>query len=124
MKSYTKYDIALFIHEHGKTRWKNLLKAFVENGSDRHISHRRLSDYLNELCAEGLVTKTVDKQALLFKMYWKVYPIYVVPKDRQQRIEEIRTRKPIYEFVDFADPDNLARARRLHETIRELRETS
>jgi hypothetical protein len=48
-------------------------------------------------------------------------PIYVVPKDRQKRIKEIRTRKTIYEFVDSADPDNL---RRLHETIRELRETS
>jgi sensor domain CHASE-containing protein len=55
MKSYTKYDVALFVHEHGKTRWKDLLQAFVENRSDQHISQQLLSDYLNELCAEGLV---------------------------------------------------------------------
>ena len=58
-----------------------------------------------------------DKQALLFKMYWKVYPIYVVPKDRKKRIEEIRTRKTIYEFIDSTDPDNLYK---LHEVIRDI----
>lgn len=96
---YSKYDVALFIYDHGKTRWTDLLQAFVKNRSDRHISKQLLSNHLKELCAEGLVTKTVDKQALLFKMYWKVYPIYVVPKDRKKRIEEIRTRKTIYEFT-------------------------
>lgn len=120
IKSFTKYDVALFIHEHRKTRWKDLLQAFVDNESDRCISHQLLSDYLNDLCAEGLVNKTVDKQALLFKMYWKVYPIYVVPKDREKRIEEIRTRQMIYEFIDSADSDNI---RRLQETIRNLQET-
>lgn len=90
--AFSKYDIALFVHANGKTRWKDLLQVFVENGSDQRISRHTLSDYINELCAEGLVNKTVDKQALLFKMYWKVYPIYVVPKDRAKRIEEIRAR--------------------------------
>jgi hypothetical protein len=120
IKSFTKYDVALFIHEHGKTRWKDLLQAFVDNESDRCMSQQLLSDYLNDLCAEGLVNKTVDKQALLLKMYWKVYPIYVVPKDREKRIEEIRTRQTIYEFIDSADSDNI---RRLQETIRNLQET-
>ena len=114
---YSKYDVALFIHDHGKTRWTDLLQAFVKNRADRHISKQLLSDYLKELCAEGLVTKTVDKQALFFKMYWKVYPIYVVPKDRQKRIEEIRTRKTIYEFIDSTDPDHL---NKLHEVIRDI----
>ena len=119
MKSYpySKYDVAIFIHEHGKTRWKDLLQAFVDNRSDRHLSQQKLSDYLKELCAEGLVNKTVDKQALLFKMYWKVYPIYVVPKGRKKRIEEIRTRKTLYEFIDSAGPDNL---NKLHEVIRDI----
>jgi hypothetical protein len=119
MKSnvFSKYDIALFIHDRGKTRWKDLLQAFVENESDRHISKHLLSNYLNELCAEGLVSKTVDKQALLFKMYWKVYPIYIVPKERKKRIEEIRTRKTIYEFVDSTDQDGL---KKFHESIKDI----
>ncbi len=104
---FSKYDIALFIDAQGKTRWSHLLKAFVENGSDRHISRQRLSDYLKELCNEGLVNKTIDKKALMFRMYWRVYPIYLVPKNRKKRIAEIRARKRIYEFVDSADPKKL-----------------
>ena len=30
-QALTKYDIALFIEENGKTRWSDLLKEFVEN---------------------------------------------------------------------------------------------
>lgn len=115
--AFSKYDIALFVDEQGKTRWSHLLKAFVENGSDRHISRQRLSDYLKELCNEGLVNKTIDKQALMLRMIWRVYPIYVVPKSRKKRIAEIRARKRIYEFVDSADP---ARLERLDKTIKSM----
>jgi len=115
--TFSKYDIALFIDEKGKTRWFHLLKEFVENGSERHISRQKLSNYLKELCSEGLVKKTVDKKALMFRMYWRVYPIYVVPKSRKKRIEEIRKRKKIYEFVDSASPEEI---RKLDEAIRQL----
>jgi DNA-binding transcriptional regulator GbsR (MarR family) len=115
--TFSKYDIALFIDEKGKTRWFHLLKEFVENGSERHISRQKLSNYLKELCSEGLVKKTVDKKALMFRMYWRVYPIYVVPKSRKKRIEEIRKRKKIYEFVDSASPEEI---RKLDEAIRHL----
>lgn len=117
--TFSKYDIALFIDEKGKTRWSHLLRAFVENESDRHISRQRLSNYLKELCAEGLVSKTVDKKALMFRLYWRVYPIYVVPKSRKKRIEEIRKKKQIYEFVDSASPEKIMR---LHEAVEDLEE--
>ena len=118
--AFSKYDIALFIDERGKTRWSHLLKEFVENGSERHISRQKLSDYLKELCAEGLVNKTVDKKAMLLKMYWRLYPFYVVPKSRKKRIEEIRKRKKIYEFVDSASPEKIMK---LHEAVRDLEES-
>jgi hypothetical protein len=117
--TFSKYDIALFIDDKGKTRWSHLLKEFVENGSKRHISRQKLSDYLKELCAEGLVNKTVDKKALMLRMVWRVYPIYVVPKSRKKRIEEIRKRKKIYEFVDSASPQKI---KKLHEAVRDLEE--
>ena len=117
--AFSKYDIALFIGEKGKTRWSHLLKEFVENGLERHISRQKLSDYLKELCAEGLVNKTVDKKALMLRMIWRVYPIYVVPKSRKKRIEEIRKRKDIYEFVDSASPQKI---KKLHEAVRDLKE--
>jgi hypothetical protein len=117
--AFSKYDIALFIDEKGKTRWSHLLKEFVENGSEQHISRQKLSDYLKELCAEGLVNKTVDKKALMLRIVWRVYPIYVVPKSRKKRIEEIRKRKDIYEFVDSASPQKI---KKLHEAVRDLKE--
>ena len=72
---FTKYDIALFIDEKGKTRWSHLLREFVKNNSEEHISRQRLSNYLKELVNEGLVKKSVDSRALMFKMYWRVYPM-------------------------------------------------
>jgi predicted house-cleaning noncanonical NTP pyrophosphatase (MazG superfamily) len=120
-QTFSKYDIALFIDEKGKTRWKDLLKEFVENGSKRHISRQKLSDYLKELCNEGLVDKTIDKTALMLRMVWRVYPIYVVPESRKKRIEEIRKRKKIYEFVDSASPEKISK---LDEAIRQLEEKS
>jgi len=100
---FTKYDIAIFIDEHGKTRWSNLLRRFVENGSEKHISRQRLSDYLKELVDDGLVKKTVDVPALMFRMIWRAYPVYEVPKSKRNKIQEIRKKKEIYEFVDTAD---------------------
>lgn len=114
--SFSKYDIALFIEEKGKTRWSHLLREFVENKSEKHISRQRLSDYLKELVDEGLVTKTVDPQALMFKMYWRVYPIYTVPKSRKKRLEEIRAKKQILEFVDSASPEEI---KKLQENIKD-----
>ena len=100
---FSKYDIAFFIDEHGKTRWSNLLRRFVDNGSEKHISRQRLSDYLKELVDDGLVKKTIDVPALMFRMYWRAYPIYVVPESKRNKIQEIRNKKKIYEFVDTAD---------------------
>jgi site-specific recombinase XerD len=119
LAAFSKYDIALYIDEKGKTRWSHLLKEFVENGTDRHISRQRLSNYLKELCAEGLVNKTVDKKALMFRMYWRVYPIYVVPRSRKMRIEEVRKKKKIYEFIDSASPEEIEK---LHEAMSDLAE--
>ena len=105
---FSKYDIAIFIDEHGKTRWKNLLRRFVENGSEKHISRQRLSDYLKELVDDGLVKKTVDVPALMFRMFWRAYPVYVVPESKHNKIQEMRNKKRIYEFVDTADPEKIA----------------
>jgi DNA-binding MarR family transcriptional regulator len=116
---FTKYDVAFFIDEKGKTRWSHLLKEFVENSSERHISRQRLSDYLKELVDEGLVQKTIDPQALMLRQAWRVYPIYVVPKSRRKRLQEIREKREIYEFVDSANSQKL---RKLHETIKRLEE--
>jgi site-specific recombinase XerD len=118
--SLTKYDVAFFIYDKGSARWSHLLKEFVENQSERHISRQKLSDYLKELCDEGLVQKTIDKKALALRMLWRVYPVYVVPKNRKKRIEEIRNKREIYDFVDSASPE---RIKKLHEEIKHLRET-
>ena len=106
---------AEIIDEKGNTRWSHLIKEFVENGLERHISRQKLSNYLKELCDEGLVNKTIDKKALMLRMVWRVYPIYVVPKNRKKRIEEIRKKKEIYEFVDSASSEKI---KKLHEVIR------
>ena len=115
----SKYDVALFIEKKGKTRWKDLIKEFVENESRNHISRQKLSDYLKELCNEGLVDKTIDKTALMLRQVWRVYPIYIVPESRKKRIEEIKKRKRIYEFVDSASPEKI---RFLDEAIRTVEE--
>jgi hypothetical protein len=119
-RALTKYDIALFIEEKGKTRWSDLIKEFVENQSERHMSRQKLSLWLKDLCDEGLVQKTIDKKALALRMLWRVYPIYVVPKSRLKRIEEIRERREIYDFVDSASPE---KNKKLLEEIDRMRET-
>jgi hypothetical protein len=117
---FSKYDIALFIDEQGKTRWSNLLRRFVENGSEKHISRQRLSNYLKELVDEGLVKKTIDTKALMLRMVWRLYPIYIVPKNRKKRLQEIRDKKRIYEFVDAADPEKIERLKREIERFTEV----
>ena len=119
LQGISKYDVALFIEKKGKTRWKDLIKEFVENKSRNHISRQKLSDYLKELCNEGLVDKTIDKTALMLRQVWRVYPIYIVPESRKKRIEEIKKRKKIYEFVDSASPEEI---RTLDEEIRKIEE--
>ena len=120
MPAYSKYDIAFFIDDRESARWSHLLKEFVENKSERHISRQKLSDYLKELCDEGLVEKTIDKKALALRMLWRVYPIYTVSKSRKKRLKEIRDKQEIYEFLDSASTDKV---KRLHEEIRRLKET-
>jgi len=112
---FSKYDIALFIDGKGKTRWSHLLKEFVENGSEKHISRQRLSNYLKELVDEGLVKKTIDTTALMLRMVWRLYPIYTVPKSRKKRLQEIRDKKKILEFIDSASPEEI---KKLQENIR------
>ena len=104
---FSKYDVAIFIDEHGQTRWSSLTRRFVENGSEKHISRQRLSNYLKELVDDGLVKKTVDVPALMFRMYWRAYPVYVVPESKRDKIQEIRNKKKMYEFVDAADPKEI-----------------
>ncbi|MCW4053664.1 MAG: hypothetical protein NWE84_01925 [Candidatus Bathyarchaeota archaeon] len=116
---FSKYDVALFIDEKGKTRWKHLLKQFVENGSEKHVSKQRLSNYLKELVDEGLVKKTIDTKALMLRMVWRLYPIYVVPKNRKKRLQEIRDKKRIYEFVDAADLEKIERLKQEIERLTE-----
>ena len=117
--TFSKYDIAFFIEEKGNVRWSHLLKEFVEKESERHISRQTLSNYLKELCDEGLVSKTVDKKALALRMLWRVYPIYAIPKSRKKRLKELRDKKEIYEFIESADPEEIEK---LHEEIRQLKE--
>ena len=114
---FAKYDIAFFIDGKGKTRWKDLLEEFVENGSERHISRQNLSDYLKELVDEGLVQKTVDTKALMLRMYWRMYPVYVVPKSRKRRLQEIKEKRDIYEFIESANPQKI---KKLHREINRL----
>ncbi len=87
-RTITRYDVAFFINDMGGVRWSDLLKEFVEKESEQHISRQRLSDYLKELCDEGLVNKTIDRRALLLRQVWRVYPIYEVPKSRRKRLAE------------------------------------
>ena len=114
--NFSKYDIALFIDQKGKTRWSHLLKEFVDNGSEKHISRQRLTNYLKELVDEGLVNKTVDPTAIMLKQLWRVYPVYTIPKNRKKRLEEIRNKKQILEYLDSADPEEI---KRLQEHIKD-----
>lgn len=115
---YTKYDIALFIEEKGKTRWSELLKKFVENETEQHITRQRLSNYLKELREEGLISKTVDPKT--FAVLHIIRPIYKVSKNGKKRLEKIRDKKEIYEFIDSANSKEI---KKLHEVIRRLKKS-
>ena len=117
----TKYDVALFIDENDKVRWSHLLREFVENDSERHISRQKLSDYLKELGDEGMVDKVIDAKALALRMLWRVYPIYVVPKSRRKKLREIRDKKEIFDFIDSAGPEKILK---LKEEVARLNKTS
>ena len=116
----TKYDVAFYIDENEKVRWSHLLREFVENDSERHLSRQKLSDYLKELCDEGLVEKVIDTKALALRMLWRVYPIYVVPKNRRRKLMEIRNKKEIFDFIDSASPENI---QKLKEEVTRLNKT-
>ena len=73
----------------------------------KHISRQRLSNYLKDLVNQGFVKKAIDPKALMLKMYWRVYPIYTVPKNRKKRIQEIKNKKNILEFIDSANPEEI-----------------
>ena len=70
---------------------------------------------MKELVDEGLVNKTVDPTALMLRLIWRVYPIYTVPKSRKKRIEEIRNKKQVLEFIDSATPEEISK---LQETLK------
>lgn len=58
------------------------------------------------------VQKTIDKKALPLRMLWRVYPVYVVPKSRKKRLDALRDKREIYEFVDSAGPERISRLAR------------
>ena len=107
--AYDKYDIAMFIDEKGKTTWSQLLREFVENGTDRHISRQTLSDHLKELREEGLISKTVDPKTLA--VLHIIRPVYKMTKNGQKRIRKIADKKEIYAFIDSASPDKIEKLR-------------
>jgi len=94
-------------------RWSQLLREFVEDGSGQHISRQKLSDFLKELCDEGLVNKTIDKKAFAMRTFWRVYPVYTITKNREKRIVEIGEKKEIYEFIDTASPEKMEKVRKV-----------
>lgn len=113
---YDKYDIAMFINEKGRTRWSELLREFVDSGTDRHISRQTLSNYLKELREEGLVSKTVDPKTLA--LLHIIRPVYKVTKSGKKRLQKIADRKEIYAFIESASPEEI---KKLHEEIDRLK---
>lgn len=115
---YDKYDIAMFIDEKGRTRWSELLKEFVDKGTGRHISRQTLSNYLNELREEGMITKTVDPKTLA--LLHIIRPVYKVTKNGKKRLQKIGDKKEIYTFIDSATPEEIEK---LREEIERLKKT-
>ena len=113
---YDKYDIAMFIDQRGKARWSDLLKEFVDNETNRHISRQTLSNYLKELREDGSVSKTVDAKTLA--LLHIIRPIYKVTKNGKKRLKKIADRKEIYAFVESATPEEIAK---LQEEITQLK---
>jgi len=71
--------------EEGRTRWSELLKEFVETGTDKHISRQKPSKCLKELSEEKLIRKTVDPKALAYFHLFR--SVYVVPKRSGEKLD-------------------------------------
>lgn len=119
MADYDKYDIAMFINEKGNTRWSHLLKEFVENGTDRHISRQTLSTYLRELREEGMIGKTVDAKTLA--LLHVIRPVYKVTKSGRKRLQKIGDKKEIYTFIESATPEEVEKLRQEINRFRKAR---
>ncbi|MDH5779571.1 MAG: hypothetical protein OEZ29_03145 [Candidatus Bathyarchaeota archaeon] len=110
MNAYDKYDVALLIDERGKARWVDLLKEFVENGTDKHVSRQTLSNYLKELREDGIIAKTIDTKTLA--LLHIIRPIYKVTKTGRKRLQKISDKKEIYSFLDSAAPEEMEKLRK------------
>lgn len=109
LSDYDKYDVALLINKRGKARWSDLLKEFVENGTDKHMSRQTLSNYLKELREDGTLSKTVDTKTLA--LFHIIRPIYKVTKTGRKRLQKIANKKEIYSFLDSAAPEEIEKLR-------------
>jgi DNA-binding HxlR family transcriptional regulator len=109
LNNYDKYDVALFIAERGKARWSDLLKEFVENEKDKHISRQTLSNYLKELREDGILSKTIDTKTLA--LLHIIRPIYKVTKTGRKTLQKIANKKEIYSFLDSAVPEEIEKLR-------------
>ena len=110
LTNYDKYDVALFIDERGKASWSDLLKKFVENRTEKHISRQTLSNYLKELREDGILGKTVDTKTLA--LLHIIRPIYKVTKTGRKRLQKIADKKEIYSFLDSAAPEEIEKLRK------------
>jgi len=110
LTNYDKYDVALFIDERGKASWSDLLKKFVENRTEKHISRQTLSNYLKELREDGILSKTVDTKTLA--LLHIIRPIYKVTKTGRKRLQKIADKKEIYSFLDSAAPEEMEKLRK------------
>ena len=113
---YDKYDVALFINAKQRAKWSQLVKEFVENQRGKHISRQTLSNYLKELCEDGLIKKTVDKKLLLLRI---ILPVYEVTKSGRKILQKIADKKEIYAFIDSANQEEIDK---LHKEIVKIKE--
>jgi len=101
---YDKYDVALFINEKGSVRWSVLLKEFVENKKEMHISRQTLSKYLKELHEDGIIKKSVDTKMALLHV---IVPAYKMTKAGKKILQKIAKKKEIYAFLDSASQEEI-----------------
>jgi len=116
LPDYDKYDVAIFVHEKGRVRWSDLLKKFVETGTEQRISRQTLSNYLKEPREDGFISKTVDPKTLAFLHI--IHPVYKVTKRGVKRLQKIADKKEIYAFIDSASPEQIERLRKEIECLR------
>jgi DNA-binding HxlR family transcriptional regulator len=101
---YDKYDIALFIYKNENTRWSKLLKEYVENGTERHISRQTLSKFLKELIDDGLIKKSVNTKLALLRV---IVPVYKATKAGKNILQKIANKKEIFAFIDSASQEEI-----------------